>query len=113
MENVWIYIIGPLFGAIATIVTAWLTGFRKQKVEVKGLEIQNFDEYLKTNNLMISDMKAQIAELLEARKQDRIQNQELQDKVVSLTRSNKNLCKEIAELKESLCIECPRRNKKS
>jgi predicted RNase H-like nuclease (RuvC/YqgF family) len=129
MENVWTYIVYPGVGALLTIITAWLTGFRKQKVEVKGieiqntgeevknkgLEIQNFKEYFETTNLMMSDLKNQIANLIETRAKERLEKDEhigkLEAKIDQLTRSNRELVKKVSNLEQSICNECPKRQK--
>lgn len=129
MENVWTYAISTLIGSAATILTAWLTGFRKQKVEVKGieiqntgeevknkgLEIQNFKEYFETTNLMMNDLKNQIANLIETRAKERLEKDEhigkLETKIDQLTKSNRELVKKVSNLEQSICNECPKRQK--
>lgn len=122
MENLFMYVIGPLIGALAgsltTILSYRYTQQPKDKVEIKGDEIQNtgseFENYMKyvqANNVIMNDMKHQIQELIESNAKMREANQMLQDKVTALTRSNNKLCKELSDFKESLCTECPRKKR--
>lgn len=124
MENLFIYVIGPIIGALlgslSTILSYKYTQQPKDKVEIKGDEIQNtgseFENYMKyvqANNVIIQDLKLQIQELIESNAKMRETNQLLQDKVTALTRSNNKLCKELADFKESICSECPRKTNTS
>ena len=118
MENLFIYVISPLIGSLVTVLTYWITQKPKDKVEIKGDEIQNtgseFENYMKyvqANNVIIQDLKAQIQELIDSNAKMREANQLLQDKVTALTHSNNKLCKELSDFKESLCTECPRKKR--
>jgi hypothetical protein len=108
-------IIGALSSGF-TMLIAYLTGFRLQKSQVlqtdtqtDGMKLTNFNSYVQLNNEIMDDMKAQIQELLESRRIEREDNKKLQERVAALTKSNNNLCREVAQLKDSFCNDCPKK----
>lgn len=116
MEGLFNYILYPAIGSLLTILTAYATGFRLQKSQVKqtdtqttGLEYDNYEKYVRLNNVIIQDLKVQVQELIEARRIEREDNKKLQERVAALTKSNNNLCREVAQLKDSFCNDCPKK----
>jgi len=122
MQEAWLYIITTVVGSLATIVTARLTGFSLQKVQVKGeevknsgMELQNAKEYFEATRLIIEDMKEQISTLVQTRAKERLEKDEhigrLEQKIEQLTKSNRELVKKVSNLEQSICNECPKRQK--
>lgn len=66
MEHIW-EIVGYLATAFAGTFFGWLFGRRKEKVELEGAKVQNFDAaldaYKKMYEDMVDDLKKQIEEL--------------------------------------------------
>lgn len=104
-------------GVLTAIVTNLFTR-AKMKSDLKSAELQNIELYVKSYTKMIEDLQARIVEGIQSNKEmrqyynSRIEMYEqkqsdLKKTIESLTRSNRELKKDISELKSKYpCANC-------
>lgn len=104
-------IITGIVSPIIPTMVAYFLGRKKAAKEIDSIEAENWKAYVVSYKAMLSDLQSQIKASTEANQQTRDYYRKVVDdlnkKIDSLTRSNKQLSKEIKEMKMKFpCPDC-------
>lgn len=104
-DSILIYIVGPIFTIITTIV-AWFLGRRKNRSEYEGLDLQNIasvttmyqnilqnlEEHIKTKDKSLEEMQQKMSEII-------AQNTLITEQNIAIKSQNMKLLDEIQSIK--------------